>query len=257
MNEVYFLTYKDSIALADGTRAPIRAVFKPENTYVGKEKPFFTREVSAYEFDRDFARTGMVPPTVEGVLARTQVPGKGRPHGIGSLQYMIPNSQPLGKSAVQLDPKFKPFLESPGGKQQMAEIKTLLYTLNDPDKLPAKGGFPNPNWGNIMAVPDKSAPGGYKLYLIDNGGGQGALGKKVSSEMLPDGGSNAGKNLGKASDDEIRRTLEPLVGEQDAADIVRRSHEAAKKKRRRQRQAARRPRRVGRRAAARALRRAA
>lgn len=243
MNEVYFITYKDSIALADGTRAPIKAVFKPENTYVGKEKPFFTREVSAYELDRDFARTGMVPPTVEGILSRTQVPGVNRPNGVGSLQYMVPNSQPLGRSATKLDPKFKPFLESPGGKQQMSEIRTLLYTLNDPDKLPAKGGFPTPNYGNILAVPDKSAPGGYRLHLIDNGGGQGALGKKIDSEMLPDGSTNAGRNLGKASDDEMRRALEPLVGEHDAADIVRRSHEAAKKKRRRQRKAARRARR--------------
>jgi Flp pilus assembly pilin Flp len=227
MNEVYFVTYKDKVALADGSRVPVRAVFKPEKTYVGKEKPFFTREVSAYEFDRDFAKTGTVPPTVEGVLA-----GKNVPQGTGSLQYMIPGAEPLGKDAVHLNPKFKPFLESAEGQKQMGEIRTLLYTLNDPDKLPNPGGFKSPNYGNIMAVPDAKNPGKYRLYMIDNGGGQGALGTKVTKDILPSTPSKAADNLSHTDPGSIERALEPLVGEKDAADIARRSSQVRKPRRR-------------------------
>ena len=218
MNEVYFLTYKDSIALADGTRAPIRAVFKPENTYVGKEKPFFTREVSAYEFDRDFAGTGMVPPTVEGILARNQLPGSGRPHGVGSL-LMIPIRSRSEEPTH--GPEFQAVPESPGGKQQCARSRRL-YTLKIRSSV--QGGFPT-RMGNIMGVPDKGAPAATS-YLIENGAGR-APGQADRNESAPDA-QHAGRNWSRRRGARSSAPR-PLVCEQDAADISRRPTGAARR----------------------------
>lgn len=233
MNEVYFVTFKETLPGAGGERIPIRAVFKPENTYVGKDKAYFGREVSAYEFDRDFAKTGRVPPTVEGIFARAQSPGDVKPFGAGSLQYMIPNAEALGTDAIHLNPKFKPFLESAEGKRQMGEIKTLLYTLNDPDKLPNPGGFKTPNYGNIMAQADPANPGRYKLFMIDNGGGQGALGKQLTTDILPAERSHVADTLAGADPAEIERKLAPLVGDDAAADVAARTTRVRKPRRRR------------------------
>jgi hypothetical protein len=219
-NEVYFVTFKQTVPGPNGERVPIKGVFKPENTYVGKEKAFFSREVSAYEFDRDFAKTGRVPVTVTALLSRDQTPGGGpRPLGAGSMQHMVPNAKPLGLSAVKLDPQFKKFLDSPEGRKQLAEIKTLLFVLNDPDKLPDPGGFPSPNWGNVMA---QSQPGGgYRLMMIDNGGGQQALGKAVTKQIIPDKiPDGLAQNLGSAKPEQVAQKLAPLVGDDAASDVA-------------------------------------
>ncbi|MBI5542429.1 MAG: hypothetical protein HY901_00960, partial [Deltaproteobacteria bacterium] len=96
LNSVYFLTFKESLPGPQGTRVPVRAVWKPERTWQGKDRSFYAREVAAYEFDKQFAKTGMVPPTVEGILAATP----GGSIEVGSLQWMIPESRPIG-----MDPK--------------------------------------------------------------------------------------------------------------------------------------------------------
>lgn len=238
MNEVYFVTFSQTVVGADGKAIPIRGVFKPENTYPGKEKSFFGREVSAYLFDRDFAGSGKVPVTVEAVLSAKQAPQGGpAPLGTGSMQFMIPVASPMGPSAVEVSPEYAFLVDDKAKselsaevqadmKKQLAEIKTLLFILNDPDKLPDRGGFPSPNYGNIMIAPDPKRPGFYALYMIDNGGGQGALGKDISRGMLPgEVPPNLAERLRKADGDDVTRLVSPWAG--DAGGDVSRRMRAA------------------------------
>jgi hypothetical protein len=238
MNEVYFVTFTQTVPGPDGKPMPIRGVFKPENTYPGKDKAFFGREVSAYLFDRDFAGTGKVPVTVEVVLSPDQAPRGGpQPLGVGSMQFMIPDAKALGTDATHIRPEHR-FLVDDGAKsdlpaevqqdlkKQLAEIKTLLYVLNDPDKLPDPGGFKTPNWGNIMIAADPARPGFFKLYMIDNGGGQGALGKKITPAMLPgEVPADVARRLGKADPGQVERTVAPYAADAaaDVADRLRRA----------------------------------
>ena len=98
-------------------------------------------------------------------------------------------------------------------RQQLAEIRTLLFVLNDPDKLPDSGGFRTPNYGNVMVAPDPQRPGFYRLHMIDNGGGQGALDKTISAEMLPPEVPEAlRRRLGQADADQVQRTMAPWAG---------------------------------------------
>jgi hypothetical protein len=238
MNEVYFVTFKQTVPGPDGKPMPIKGVFKPENTYQGKDKAFFGREVSAYLFDRDFAGTGKVPVTVEAVLSPDQAPRGGpQPLGTGSMQFMIPDAKALGTDATHLRPEYgflvddKAKSDLPADvqadlKKQLAEIKTLLYVLNDPDKLPNAGGFKTPNWGNIMIAADPSRPGFSKLYMIDNGGGQGALGKDITTDMLPsEVPADVARRLGGADPGQVERTVQPYAADA-APDVARRLRRA-------------------------------
>jgi hypothetical protein len=99
--------------------------------------------------------------------------------------------------------------------------------LNDPDKLPDPGGFKTPNWGNIMIAADPARPGFFKLYMIDNGGGQGALGKKITPAMLPgEVPADIARRLGKADPGQVERTVAPYAADA-AADVAERLRRAS------------------------------
>ncbi|MEQ8276531.1 MAG: hypothetical protein RMA76_19845 [Deltaproteobacteria bacterium] len=179
-NPVFFVTFKETEPAPGGKRRPIRGVFKPETTWPGKDRSYFAREVSAYEFDRTFARTGLVPPTVEGLLPL----GRGPSCELGSLQYMIPDAEPLGyrirEQGVEkwkYQPAFEHLKKDPAFLRQMNRARTILYVLGDPDKLPSNVK-PLPNLANFMVS------GGNRLWLIDNAYSQGAA-PKPHREILP------------------------------------------------------------------------
>jgi hypothetical protein len=224
-NEVYFVTFKDKLPGPLGT---IRGVFKPERPFAEQQKPFFTREVAGYYFDRDFAKTDIIPITVEAVLAPNQIRGDVKPSGIGSMQYMIPNGKSLGRVG-EIRPEYKAFLEAPDGQRQLREIRTHLFVRNDPEKLRTTWAGQD-NWGNILAEPIPGKPDSYKLWLIDNGTAMGALtrpteydpyGRWVNPDMLP-GPTNTSRNLKTANRAAMESKLAPLIGDWDAHDIANR-----------------------------------
>jgi catechol 2,3-dioxygenase-like lactoylglutathione lyase family enzyme len=236
-NPVFFITFNQTIPDGSGRRMPIRGVYKPEKPFVDQQKPFFTREVAEYDFERDFAKTGMVPVTVEAFLSPDQVPGDAKAWGLGSIQYMVPNGVSIGKVGY-LKPEFGTFLRSPEGQRQMNEVKAHLFVTNDPEKLRTNWAGQD-NWGNILAAPDPSKPGQpsecggpcYKLYLIDNGTAMGALtrptgydpyGRWVNPDMLPPAHTATIGNLAHANQEAMRSELAPLVGDWDAGDVVNR-----------------------------------
>lgn len=180
-NPVFFITFKETEPGPDGKRRPIRGVFKPETTWDGKDRAYFSREVSAYEFDRSFARTDLVPPTVEGLLPL----GRGSKCELGSLQYMIPNARALGyrirEDGVEkwkYHDEFRHLEKDPDFLRQMARARTILYVLGDPDKLPSNVK-PLPNLANFMVSDGK------RLWLIDNAYSQGAA-PKPHRDILPE-----------------------------------------------------------------------
>jgi hypothetical protein len=223
MNPVYFVTFKETLPDGKGGRQPIRGVWKPERGYPGKNKSFFTREVAAYEFDKQFARTGMVPPTVECVLSTS---GSGRAE-VGSMQWMIPDAQPIGKAPKhlmelhQFHPKFDQFRKTRTYREQESKLRTLLFVFNDPDKL-ANNVFRRPNLQNIMVTPDD------KIWVIDNGYAMGAPPKRVNSPLLPAlPDPELVEHLSLAPAGEIVDALSPLIGEGDAEMVAAKSKRAA------------------------------
>lgn len=237
-NPTYVVTFEDSLPGPDGTRIPIQAIWKPEWTTPDKQQPNFSREVSAYVFARDFAKSNIVPVTVEAILSPDQIPGgvsgleavangtPVKPWGVGSLQYRIPNAESMGLPSPEmwrLKPKFEEYLRTPSGQKQIREIQTHLYALNDPEHLPNSGGYPRANWGNIIAVPDGS--GGYKLYVIDNGTGQGSqtqFDATVNEEMLPTQRTQAADNLARVAPSDVAKRMGDYIDLRDAADVAKR-----------------------------------
>ena len=185
MNEVYFVTFKETLLDRHGNAVAVRGVFKPERTWPGKDRSFYSREVAAYEFDRRFTKTGMVPPTVEGIL---DLDGNGC--GVGSMQFMIPRARPLGadlskmsvdearQHAGDLDPHFKSFVKTPAYLAQEARLRTLLFVFGDPDKL-ANNLHPKSNLQNIMV--DQTE----KIWMIDNAYAMGAPPGELDRGILP------------------------------------------------------------------------
>jgi hypothetical protein len=232
MNAVYFLKFKETVPGPDGKRIPIEAVWKAEGTFQGKEKANFVREVAAFEFENRFAKTDIVPVTVEGVLSPDQLPGDAKPFGIGSLQYKVPGGESIGQgypNSKLLKPKYEAFLHTPEGQKQIDEIRAHLYVMNDPEKLPNSGGYNVANFGNILAVPDSSKPGGIKLLLIDNGtalGAQSQFGTAIRKDMLPNHPTQTSSQLSHASSNDIKNLLAPLIGDGDAADVANRTRDA-------------------------------
>jgi len=218
-NEVFFLTFKDTLPGPGGTREPIRAVWKPENVWWGKDRAYWAREVAAYEFDKAFTETGMVPVTVESVIDL----GGNNPR-VGSLQWMVADAKPLGKNVLEFDPQFDAFRRTDRYKQQEAKMRTLLYIFNDPDKLP-NSVHRTANLQNVMV--DKAE----RLWMIDNAYSMGAPGGQMDKSFLP-----------STPDPELARKLDPLkpadvaaamgryVRDSDASDVARRADKATEKK---------------------------
>lgn len=208
-NEVWFVTFKDTLPGPNGQREQIRGVFKPEKCWPGKDRAYFSREVASYEFDRRFAKTDTVPPTVEALIG---VPGSDGCE-LGSMQWMVEGSQPLGKDVLHYDPKFDGLRKTPEYEAQMAKIRTLLYILGDPDKL-ANNVHKTPNLQNIMV--DQHG----KLWMIDNSYNLGAA-------PLPDAGLLPKKpdptttgQIKSASHDDVRHSMESYISSGDAGGVT-------------------------------------
>jgi hypothetical protein len=148
-------------------------VWKPEATWLGKDRAFFAREVAVYELDQKLTRTGIVPPTVETML---DLDGKGA--RVGSMQWMVEGARQLGLSPTEHDPRFDAFRQSARYREQESNIRMLLYLFSDPDKL-SNNVIATPNLANILVDRDE------KLWMIDNGYSLGAPPAEVSPSILP------------------------------------------------------------------------
>ena len=220
-NEVWFITFKETLPGPDGKRRPIRGVYKPEKTWPGKDRAYMSREVAAYEFDKEFARTGLVPPTVEALvqLGHTKICDP------GSMQYLVEDSRPLGKSPIHYDPHFNGFRKSSEWNHQLRRIKTLLYVLADPDKL-ENDVIKHPNLKNLMI--DQ----GGKVWMIDNSWSMGAA-PEVSTKILPEKPSQVLLgSFSETSADDVRDVLHQYINSADAkavANRLQKAHAIAKK----------------------------
>lgn len=222
-NPVFVVTFRETEPRPDGSRRPIQGIFKPETTWEGKDRAYFAREVSAYEFDRAFARSALVPPTVEGLFS---IDG-GRACELGSLQYLLPNAKPLGyrirEDGVEkwrYHDEHRHLENEPGFLRQMSRARTLLYVLGDPDKL-ASNVKPLPNLANFMVSDGK------RLWLIDNAYSQGAA-PKPDREILPHehDGSVLGafqRSLENGGGKTITEALATFISEHDASEVSRRT----------------------------------
>ena len=224
-NDVFFVTFAEKIPGADGKKINVRGVFKPERTWADKDRAFFSREVSAYEFDRSFAKSGLIPPTVEAMIPL----GEGKTAEIGSLQYMIPNSKPLGyrhrvdgHERWTVLPEFEATTKTPEFAAQMSRCRVLLYVLADPDKLESNVK-PLPNLANFM-VDDQ-----HKLWMIDNAYSQGAA-PRPTRQILPD--THDGEVLEHLRESladggqQIRGAMGTYIEDADAAAVAKRTEVA-------------------------------
>lgn len=202
-NEVMFLTFAETLPGKDGKREQIKAVWKPEKTWPGKDRAYFSREVAAYEFDKAFAKANVVPPTIEAILN----PWGGKDADVGSLQYMIPDAKPLGKNVREYDPRWDGFRKTNEYKVQEARLRTLLFIFNDPDKF-ANNLHADPNLQNVMI--DREM----KLWMIDNSYAMGAAPGDLHTDILP---GKAEKQVLDAINQTPRAAvadaLDPLIGD--------------------------------------------
>ena len=202
---------KEKLPGSDGKWHNVRGVFKPEKTWPGKDRAYFSREVATYDFDRAFAKTGTVPPTVEAIIPL----GHTKTCDVGSMQYMIPNSEPLGWNLPKrhYNPKFDAFRNSASFTAQIAKIKTLLFIMADPDKL-ENNVHPHPNLENLM-IDDQQ-----KVWMIDNSYNLGAA-PIVDEGILPkDPDATTTHNLQKAPHDQVRSLMGQYINDGDASGAV-------------------------------------
>jgi hypothetical protein len=226
-NEVYFVTFKETVPRPDGKREAIRGVFKPERTWVDKDRAYFSREVAAYEFDRSFARTGLVPPTVEAVISMNGG------HELGSLQYLIPRSTPLGYRVIdhggerwEYHSQHLPLLETPELKAQLAKLRTVLFVLSDPDKVQCNVKS-QPNLGNLLVDDQK------KLWMIDNSYSMGAA-PQVDAGILPKKSEPEVLEAIESADPAVVvDALDDYVSPKDAKDVAQRMKRAIEELRKR------------------------
>ncbi len=216
-NDVYFVTFAEGLPDGRGGRRPIRGVFKPERVYFGKDRAFFTREVAAYEFDKQFAKTGLVPPTVEGLA------DVGHGLELGSIQFMVPDSRPLGSSVLDYDRHFDAFRRTERFKEQERKLRTLLYIFSDPDKLP-NNVIGTPNLQNIL-IDERE-----RLWMIDNAYAMGAPPQEVSSAILPPPKSvTLSEELAAATGLRTRALMQVFISHQDAKRVAERTAKAVAK----------------------------
>lgn len=235
-NPVYFIRFKETLPGPSGKRVPIEGVFKPETTYLGKDRAYFSREVAAYQFDKRFAHTELVPPTVEALIKLDGVDH----HDLGSLQYKVPRSKPLGGRppgqkdqfvpANWRDPEHDAFCQTPHFKKRMAQVRTLAYVFNDPDKL-GNNVFPTDNLGNILVC--TLDDGSKDLRMIDNSliaGQSVAPGQDVSEAILPNkADAPLVAAMHHADHGAVVDALAPLVRDEDAEMVAHRLEIASEK----------------------------
>lgn len=210
-NQVFIVEFADKVG-----GESVRGIFKPEATWFGKDRAYFSREVAAYVFDRDFAKTGLVPMTTATVL---EFEGQ---HKLGSLQYMIPEMRPLGKDVLNFDPHFDAFRQTDQYQEQAAKLRSLLYILADPDKLP-NDVHSTANLQNILV--DKNN----RLWMIDNSYAMGAA-PAISDQMLPDRvGNDMLQRLRDSKPEHIIDIMDDIIATRDAGDVVRRLEHALQK----------------------------
>lgn len=210
-NQVFIVEFEDKVG-----GQPVRGIFKPEATWFGKDRAYFSREVAAYVFDRDFAKTGLVPMTTSTVL---EFEGQ---HKLGSLQYMIPEMRPLGKDVLNYDPHFDGFRQTEQYQEQINKLRSLLYILADPDKLP-NDVHSTANLQNILV--DKNN----RLWMIDNSYAMGAA-PEISDQMLPDRvGHQMLQRLRDSDPQHIVDIMDDIIANRDAGDMVRRLEHALQK----------------------------
>lgn len=217
-NDVFFVTFAERIPGADGQRREVRGVFKPERTWVGKSDAYFPREVAAYEFDRSFAKSGLVPPTVEAVIAL----GDRQGCEVGSMQLMIQDAKPLGDWGFEngvgrwrYQREFEALKGDPAFERQLAKARVLAYVLKDADKF-ASNVRTDPNLANFMV--DQSG----KLWLIDNAYSQGA-GPQPDRSLLPqrkDG--KIVRRLERASSEAVSSAMAEFIQDHNASEVARR-----------------------------------
>lgn len=212
-NWVYSVTFKETLPGEKGRREAIEGIFKPEKIWHGKDRAYFTREVGAYQFDKRFTKSGLIPPTVEAMVA---LPGE---HGarVGSLQYKVPDAKPLGWPAGDYtwayDPQFDKLRATPGFDRAMAKARTLFFILADPDKLGNQASLQpkkdQPNLGNFMI--DRY----WRMWLIDNA--LGLSGHDVDPGILPkEADPEIVDRLKTAKKEEVVDVLDEFVQDRDA-----------------------------------------
>lgn len=210
-NQVFVVEFEDSVG-----GEPIRGIFKPEATWFGKDRAYFSREVAAYVFDRDFAKSGLVPMTTSTVIKL------GDQHKLGSLQYMVPDMNPLGEDVLNYDPQFDNFRKTDTYNDQISKLRSLLYIFGDPDKLP-NDVHETANLQNILVGADE------RLWMIDNSYAMGAA-PEISDEMLPDQvGEEMLQRLLDSDPAHIIDIMDDIIANRDAGDVVRRLQHALEK----------------------------
>ncbi len=205
-NEVHFVTFAETLPGKDGKREPIEGVFKPERTWFGKDRAFFSREVAAYEFDKRLSGTGLVPPTVEVLLERPGEPGA----EVGSMQYKIPRARTLGKNAHEIDPAFEQLVKGARYKRQEKRLRTLLFLLSDPDKLP-NDVHKTPNYMNLVLDDDE------RLWMIDNSFNLGVPPREMGPGILPrQPDADLIERMVQVREDEVLEELKRHIAKHDA-----------------------------------------
>jgi hypothetical protein len=215
LNEVYFVTFAETVADAAGRRRQVRGVFKPERTHFGKERASFSREVASYELDKRFAKTGLIPPTVEALIDLD-----GRGCSVGSLQLFVEDTRPLGRTYREYDPYFDHLRSTERFQKQEAQARTLLFVLGDPDKLPSDAR-PEPNLCNLLV--DRRG----RLWLIDGGFSLGVPPRAPGPSLLPRAiDAVTYDNLRATSREQVEALARRHVTAADAHDAGRRLGEA-------------------------------
>jgi hypothetical protein len=201
-NEVWTLTFEETLPGSNGARERVRGIYKPERPH-GQEKAAFSREVAAFEFDNQFAGTGMVPVTVE-----RQLPYGGA--AVGSIQHFVPDARPLsGDTCLDYDPRHRELRDTKGFKQQKAKIRTLLYVLGDPDKF-RNNVIATRNLANVL-VDERQ-----RLWMIDNGYSLGAPGGEMNESVLKGKDPLSSiPNLREVNPEQVVQSMRELISPED------------------------------------------
>lgn len=155
---VWVVEFEDRLPGEDG---PIKAAFKPEPSWPDKRECWYSREILAYVFDRAVTRTSRVPVTVEALLPVYAGAGE-RWCSCGSMSFWEPKAEPYGRkpasgawnaSIDEVPGKFRHLERRPWFQDEMAQARTLLYLLNNPDCI-ANNMVSRNNYANILVVQD-------------------------------------------------------------------------------------------------------
>lgn len=226
-NEVWFVTFAESVPDGRGGRRAIQGVVKPEKTWPGKEKAFFTRDESAYLFDKCFTKTGLVPAATASLIPDALLGGGSKKAcRVCSVQLRVPDSRPIGAPQTgdhptpdRFDEMFDEYRKTAGYQVQASQVRTLMYLLNDPDKF--ANDVLGANLQNILVqMPDPDDQSTWRLKMIDLSYSQGAPAGRVRSSVL-DGNDGAINNeLSAHEPSSVENALAALIEPADASDVA-------------------------------------